>query len=288
MNREMIFALLEKDANLPTLPAVMHRLTSTVNNPNADAGQVAKIIKDDPAMTARVLKMVNSAAYSGGENITSIQQAVARMGFVAIKNVALSTSVFSAFNSCKNTVFDREEFWRHSVCVGIGANVLYRHTQETCKLKIPRDVLHLAGLLHDIGKILFESRFHDEFGQAVQQAAAGRPLFEAEKELLGVDHSEVGAWLGERWNLSREIVEAIRWHHIPEQTEEKYLDLLRLVHTANHIINLEKIGNGGDSASPAFNIGVWRRLGLKVRDIREIVKEIIEESKLSETLMAFD
>lgn len=288
MHRDLLFEKLETITTLPTLPAVMQRLGTVVRNPNTSAEQVSAIIKDDPAMTARILKVVNSAAFSGGEAIVSIQQAVARMGFVAVQNLALSTSVFSAFDKQEGAEFNREEFWRHSVCVGIGANVLYAHTAEMFKIKIPKDVLHLSGLLHDIGKIIFEHFFHGEFIQAVHLAAARQaPLFLAEREVFGADHAEVGHWLAEKWNLSKEAAETIRWHHDPERAEAKYLDLVRLCHTANHIINLEKIGDGGDHAAPVFNIGVWKRLGLKVKDIRQIVQEVINDSKQSETLMSF-
>ncbi len=288
MNRENVFAILEKKADLPTLPAVMTRLTSVVNDPNADASQVAKIIKDDPAMTARILKLVNSAAYFAGENISSIQHAVARMGFTAIKNVALSTSVFKAFDPRQSTGFNRQEFWRHSVCVGIAANVLYRKTESTFERKMQRDIMHLAGLLHDIGKIVFESQFRDQFMEAVRAASTdSRPLFEAEREVFGVDHCEVGAWLAERWKLAPAVVAAIRCHHDPESAEPAHLDLVRLCHTANHICNLEHIGDGGDNTAPSYNIGVWKRLGLGVRDIAEMVAEVVEQSKMSETLMAF-
>ncbi len=288
MNRESVFATLEKKTDLPTLPAVMTRLTAIVNNPNADASQVAKIIKDDPAMTTRILKVVNSAAYFAGENISSIQHAVARMGFAAIKNVALSTSVFKAFDPKQSSGFDRQEFWRHSVCVGIAANVLYKRTETTFERKMQRDTMHLAGLLHDIGKIIFESQFRTEFMSAVRIASeTSRPLFEAEREVFGVDHAEMGGWLAERWKLAPAVVAVIRCHHEPENAETAHLDLVRLCHTANHICNLEHIGDGGDTTAPSFNIGVWKRLGLGVRDISEMVGEVIEQSKMSETLMAF-
>jgi len=289
MNRETVFAKLETITSLPTLPAIMNRLNAAVLDPNTNADHIAKIIKDDPSMMARILKVVNSAAYAADEPVTSINLAVARMGFVAVKNIAMSTAVFSTFDRKGANDFDREEFWRHSVCVGIGAYVLYQRVQESCStVKIPKDVMHLSGLLHDIGKIIFENFFHGDFMRSLDLAGEKQlPLFVAEREIFGTDHAEVGAWLAVKWNLAKEVIEVVRWHHEPEKAAEKYLDLTRLCHTANHICNLEKIGNGGDLKAPVFNIGVWKRLGLKVKDIREIVKDVVAESAQSETLMSF-
>ncbi len=159
MDKKAIYSRLEKIRNLPTLPAVVNRLGTEVRNSRSDAVRIAAIIEDDPSMMARILKVVNSVFYASAEPITSVQQAVARMGLTAINNVALSTSVFSTFEKDDKAEFNREAFWRHSISTGIAAGVLHDQAGERLSRRYPSDLLHLAGLLHDIGKIVFEQFF---------------------------------------------------------------------------------------------------------------------------------
>jgi len=274
--------------NLPSLPAVVNKVRQAVRNPRADARRIAGIIEDDPSMMTRILKVVNSAFYGGVEPITSVQQAVARMGFNAVSNIAMSTSVFSSFGRDDEAGFDREEFWRHCISTGIAANVLYDATAGNLNRRYSADVLHLAGLLHDIGKIIFEQFFHEEFAVALERCAfEHRPLFSVETEILSANHSFVGAWLGEKWNLSPEVVEAIAFHHDPENACEEYRELVMLCHAANFICNLRRIGNSGDSTAPSFVFGVWKHLGFDADDIPLVVDKIQEESAKSEILLSF-
>ena len=284
---EEVFRQLEGVDNLPTLPRVIEELGRTIRDPNSDAQKVARIIEDDPAIMARILKVVNSAYYGGQEPITSVQTAVARMGMRAVNNIALSTAVFSAFGEQEGDGFDREEFWRHAISAGIASVVVYERAQENLETRYGKDVLHLAGLLHDMGKIIFDQFFHNEFAEALRISREGKTsLREAEQEVFGADHAEVGAWLGMKWNLSSDVLQVIRWHHEPEKTNVENWGLSAICHTANYICNLEKIGDGGDAA-PAFQKSVWKKLGLTAGDIPEVVERVTEESKNSEILMAF-
>ena len=286
MKKEEVFKKLDSTSNLPTLPVIMKKLTEAVRNPNSSAAQIAGIIKDDPAMMARILKVVNSSMYGFAEPVQSLQQALAIRGMNAINNVALTTAVFSTFSGKEAADFSHEAFWRHCINVGIASNVLYERTRETVKVKLSKDSLHLAGLLHDIGKVLLVQFFHAEFMEAVRRSKERSiPLWQAESEIFGANHAEVGAWLGKKWNLSPEVIQAIRWHHDPENGDIENIALLRLCHVANHICNLEKIGDSGD-ASPSFVMGVWKRIGLGVKDIEGIIGQVDQEAKKSETLMA--
>ncbi len=288
MMRDKVFKELENTHNLPTLPAVLQRLTEVINDPNADAARVEAVIKDDPAMVARILRVAHSAAYGSQNRIESIKHAVSFMGFKTVSDIALMTSVFSSFDGNKDSNFNLEAFWRHSVCTGIAAYVLYEQVRGKIATPISRETLQLCGLLHDIGKILFESFFHQDFQTALQIAQQERiPLWTAERQVFGTDHAEVGAWLAERWQLAPEISAVIKAHHEPESVEDPLLDLLRLCHTANHICNIEKLGDSGDATASGFHVGVWKRLGLRVRHIREIVQKVNEAADQSETLMAF-
>jgi len=288
MDKTALFQKLEKIHNLPTLPMIIDKLGKAVHDPNSNAKQIAAIIEDDPSMMARILKVVNSAFYGVSEPIHSVHHAVARMGLLAVNNIAMSTAVFSTFGKKGQTDFNREEFWRHSISCGLACNVLYQRCKSNIRTKPGKDILHLCGLLHDIGKIVFEQFFHAEFIHAVKLAKEKKiPLFQAEAEVMGADHSEVGAWLGQRWNLSEEVVDVIRWHHDPPKGKPDFLSLISICHIGNYICNLEKIGESGDSCAPAFMHPVWKQLGLAVQDIADIVDEVKEEAKHSEILLSF-
>ena len=274
--------------NLPTLPVVIDTLRNAIRDPNSDAARIAGIIQDDPAMMARILKIVNSAFYGGCDPINSLSLAVSRMGLNAISNIAMSTAIISLFGKSIERGFDREEFWRHSISTGIALCVLYDRCKPNLAKRYSKDILHLVGLLHDIGKIVLEQFFHEEFVRSVNVANEKNiPLIQAENEVMGADHVVIGSWLGMRWNLSRELLQIIRWHHDPLSSDVEYSEMVMLCHSANYICNLEKIGDGGDTAAPTFHHDAWTKLGLSVRDISNIVDKVVEESKQSEILISF-
>jgi HD-like signal output (HDOD) protein len=299
--REMIRKL-DQVRNLPTLPVVIDKLRYATRDPDFDAARIAGIIQDDPSMMARILRVVNSVLYRGLEPVNTLPSAVSRMGLNAISNIAMATAIFSLFGKSGEKEFDREEFWRHSISTGIAICVLYDQCESKLAKRYGKDILHLVGLLHDIGKIVLDQFFHDEF---VRSAAAGKivlnefvrsvnvakeksiPLIQAEKEVMGADHVRIGAWLGMRWNLSQEMLQVIRWHHDPDSSDREHRELVMLCHLANYICNIKRIGDGGDTAAPVFQQDVWTKLGLSVRDIPDIVDEVVEESKQSEILMSF-
>ncbi len=283
---ELIIEKLDRIQNLPTLPLVMQKISAAVRDPKSDASTVARLIEDDPAIMARILKVVNSALYAGDIRIESVHQAVARLGMNAVNNLALSTAVFSVFGEGDDG-FDREAFWRHSISVGIAACVLYERAAPHLEKKQNKETLRLAGLLHDIGKIVMDRYLQDDFRQALQLAhVRSIPLYEAEHEVIGADHTRVGAWLGIKWNLAEELIQTIRWHHDPLSVPPEHWELNALCHVANFICNQQHIGDSGDLTDPVWTHAVWKKLGLSVSDIASVVDEVNEESAKSEILLA--
>jgi len=288
-NFKVIQRKLDTIQNLPTLPAILTKLEGAVRNPDSSAKDIANIIEDDPAIMSRILKVVNSAFYGSPSNpINSLQFAVARLGMRAISNIALSTAVFSAFSSNSSADFDRKEFWKHSICTGIGVNILYNRCKQNLNYRYDKDLLHLAGLVHGIGKIVLDQYFHADFVEALNICAEQEcSLAVAEVQVLGCDHAEVGSWLGKKWNLSAEILQVLRWHLEPYSAAKQYQELVILCHIANYICNLEKLGNSGDIIAPSCHHSTLKDLSLKVSDITDIIDEIKEESKNSEVLLSF-
>ncbi|OVE76293.1 hypothetical protein BVX97_01620 [bacterium E08(2017)] len=274
--------------DLPTLPMVAQKLNEVVYDPTADAKKMAAIIEDDPAIMAKILKVVNSALYAGTEEVTSVQHAVSRMGTMTVSNIAMSTSVFSSFEKQDDEAFNREEFWRHSICCGIALGVLAERCRSALPFAYRKDMLHLAGLVHDLGKVLLDQYFPEEFHAALAMSKEKEiPLHEAEFEIMGTSHGMVGAWLGTQWKLSPQLVQVMRQHHNPNFDDEDFWSIAALCNVGNDICNMEGLGTGGDLEKPKLCDQAWSKLGLNIDDTSEIMEEIHEESKNSEVLMSF-
>lgn len=287
MESIQIFKKLETVSDLPTLPAIIDKLREAIRNPRSDAAKVASIIEDDPAMMAKILKVVNSALYGGASGqIDSLRLAISRMGFNAVNNIAISTSVFKAFGATGDA-FDRKEFWRHCVSVGIAACAVMQACRPHLKKRYEKEFLHLVGLIHDAGKLVFAQYFHDDFMKAIELSKAERiPLVQAEYKVFGTDHTAVGAWLGKRWKLSEPMVEAVLWHHKPARAKEEHRELVRICEAANYICNFRMIGNSGDAAAPVCSSETWKELKLAEEDYYAIMDVIVMESEKSEVLLS--
>jgi HD-like signal output (HDOD) protein len=273
--------------DLPTLPTVIAKLNSAVADINSDAKRIVMLLRDDPAISAKILRVVNSSFYAGSEPTSSMQLAVARIGMVGIRNLATAAAVFGAFRHGPQDAFDRKEFWRHCILCGVAATVLFRCSRARLTRFYTDDILHLAGLVHDMGRIVLDLYFHDPFLAALDASAKGMyPLLEAERRLIGTDHAEVGAWLAQKWNLSPAIQQVIRWHHEPASASAEFRELAALCNAANYICNFQQLGWSGDSA-PLYQAQVWDQLGLSPNEAQDISEKIKIESRESEMLSAF-
>ncbi|MBK6766570.1 MAG: HDOD domain-containing protein [bacterium] len=201
--RQVVAQRLRDASDLPTLPTIAFEVARLANDPLAGMSEIVRIIRNDPSMTSKILRVSNSAFYGMPRRVESLNMALVVLGMREVSNLVTSISVFKAFPA-KDTdhSFVRETFWEHSAGTGEIARVL------AAKLHMRlHGIEFTAGLLHNIGKIVLHQFYPNELAQAFKMAEAERiPSIVAEQRVLGTDHSEVGAWIAEKWSLPNSIV----------------------------------------------------------------------------------
>lgn len=267
--------LLSKVEAVPTLPHLVSKLVQVVTSDASSARDVAKIIGYDQAFTSKILRLVNSAFYGFPQKIATVSHATAILGFNVIRSLALSVTVFDMFRG-ESYGFDRGAFWKHSIGTGVVARALARKV----RYKEPEEIF-IAGLLHDIGKVVEDKYLHDDFVFVLQMVAEkGCSMREAELETLGMDHARVGGKLAERWNLPPLLREVVRWHHEPPSDIGTLTDggkVVGLVHMANIVCRVKQFGYGGDALVPEPHQALWEVTGLQEPDLRDILENIDQE-----------
>ena len=258
--------------SLPTIPAVIAKLDKVLQHPECDTAMIAEVVNDDPTTAAGVLKLVNSVMFrpATGQEIGDIRVAITRIGVRSVKNVAMSAAIFEMFSGAEHPTFARARFWEH--CIGVGA--IASKLQDTGVVpntrKIPADLIQLSGVLHDLGKIVLEEHLAAEFHSAIELAKKKQiSLDVAEREVFEIDHTAVGAILGEKWRMPRELIEVVRYHHHPLRAEtEVGRSLASLIHLADLIAHRKKVGASGNPV-PTPDEDLMSELSVDLDDLIE-------------------
>lgn len=253
--------------DLPTLPSVIHEFHRVAEDPDAGMERIAEVIQKDPVLTGKVLRIVNSAFYGLQQKIGTLRLALVILGMKQIRHLVIGVSVMSVFPPKPGRpTFDRNRFWTHSAGVGMISRMVAARAQAMFD-----GVEFTAGLLHDIGKVVLDEYFHEDFTEALARSEKkGIPLYEAEDEVFGVTHAQVGEWVAGHWNLPEELCEAIAFHHKPERAERNMV-LTSVVHLANLLARMKGVGFSGDRASVRIeeNVG-WQILTTKCPPLADV------------------
>jgi len=224
-------ALIANRSLIPPLPQALLRVQEAVDNQSIGARELAQAILDDPSLTANVLRIANSAFYRRGRiRIRTVTGAIVLLGFETIRNLALGLRVYQMLNSLPHAK-GFHEIWQHSICCAVGAHALSRRLGGT----VPEEAF-VAGLLHDMGKLIL-GYFFAEAAARVRQVAPqpGLAQLQAEQQILGCSHPDVGSFVARQWHFPVEISEAIGGHEFMPSHPAPTMVLLRIVYIANRM-----------------------------------------------------
>ncbi|MBU1192637.1 MAG: HDOD domain-containing protein [Gammaproteobacteria bacterium] len=221
--------LVHDNVQLLSMPEVCLRIQQLADNPYADMAEFGQLVIQDPALTTRLLKLVNSAYYGFPGRVDTISRAVNLVGIAELRNLTLAMAAMEVFGGLENEHFDMLGFWRHSVYCALVARFLAKQARV-----LHAERLFIAGLLHDVGRLLIFSLLPDESARIQQRMNEGEEVCAAERGELGFDHAQVGYELLSLWQIPKELRIAVAFHHLPDVAEEARLEAT-LVALANQI-----------------------------------------------------
>ena len=272
--------LIADSPELGSPPLVYRQLMEVINHPRGGAGDIANVIRQDTALTARLLKLVNSAFFAFPRKIETVSQAVSVVGTSQVRDLALATSVTDLFKDVPSELIDVEGFWKHSLACGVGARVIAGLRNEA---NVER--FFVAGILHDVGRLVLLLRAPEEARTILQRARErGSLLFEAEREATGFDHGRIGGALMDAWTMPESLRESIRLHHEPAKAERFPVETAT-VHVADILANALELGHGGERFVPPISAGAWAKLGVDPQMIGFVVEDIDRQYQASAHLL---
>jgi putative nucleotidyltransferase with HDIG domain len=225
--------LLSRVDELPPLPAVAMKVMGMADDDRTSALDLAQVLATDQALTAKLIRISNSAYYGFARRVSTVREAVLVLGFKQVKQVAVGASIMSAFKGPKkDELFDLDLFWGHSVAVAAAAETLAKKS----RVAKPEDAF-TAGILHDIGRLIIRQGMPAEFAEAVAIAREGEyTLSQAELEVTGFAHDEIGRALGESWKFPGHLIDAVACHHDARLTPAND-GLPGVIYVSNEFVN---------------------------------------------------
>ncbi|MAE29719.1 MAG: HDOD domain-containing protein [Planctomycetota bacterium] len=268
MNKDLIKERLGEKLELPSLPAVVQRVNALIEDPTAGMREVGAAIGLDPPLTAKLLRIVNSAYYGLSVPVVSVEHAASILGIRGLRTLLLRVSVYDIFAHLHDhPEFDVRGLWKHSVLTAQLTGATAARTR--IRSDVSTDELYVCGLLHDIGQFLMIEHVGDEFIEAWNRARErGTSPVAAEREVLGFSHTDLGAMLARRWSLPTHAIQAIRFHHDMRRAAPAE-PVVALVAMANILARA-----AADDAGPR---GVCRRAGPALLDCLSLDKRGVEE-----------
>ena len=279
-SKVVVAKALSSIGEIATLPEVTVKIIEIVEDPRSTARDLHEVIKHDPALSVKVLKVVNSAFYGLPGQIASIDRAIILLGLSAVKNIAIAASIARLFKGGRlSEQFSASDLWRHSLSVGVACRAIAHHTSYPVQF----DEVFLAGLIHDIGVLVERQAHPDQLTEVITQYSVGEEDFlELERRLIGADHQAFGAGLTTKWKFPRHLRAAVGFHHNPETLSPELQKMGRLVQIADVLCCQEKLGfyqtaeRGTITDDMLAEIGITRE---QLDEVRENLAADLEDAE---------
>jgi putative nucleotidyltransferase with HDIG domain len=252
--------------DLPSLPVVVLEVLRSFEQKDASTGLLAEKVAKDQALAAKTLRLANSSFYGLSRKVTTIQQAITILGFDSIRTLITAAAVTDVFSGSKHGAFDFKGFWRHAIGTALCAKMLAR------QMNLNQDYAFVSGLMHDIGRLVMVTRFPERYMEAMKYRAEHDCfMIEAERTVIGLDHTVVGRALAEYWKFPAVMQKAIANHHAPEDTDLG--DIPAIVHVAESISHALDLSHQEDDLVPVVAENAWKSLNLAPQAFRTVCRD---------------
>ncbi len=270
--------------NIATLPEVTIKIIQIVEDPKSTARDLHGVIKNDPALSVKVLKVVNSAFYGLPGQIASVDRAIILLGLSAVKNIAIAASIARLFKGKRiSEQFSAADLWRHSIAVAVAARNIARCTPHPAM----SDEVFVAGVIHDIGMLVERQIFPDEFAAVVSQCTGSEVDFlECERQTIGADHQAFGVGLTTKWKFPRHLRAAVGFHHNPETLSAELRNIAILIQVADVMCCQEEIGFYLTAQHDSITEELLDALSItseQLEDLRALLPEQVAEAEATLT-----
>jgi HD-like signal output (HDOD) protein len=270
---------LPNNLTIPTLPAIVQRVTALVEDPETGCSEIGQVIAEDAPLAAKVLRIANSSYYGLRTPCVSAEQAGTVLGAKVLRNVITQAAVISQFQHLTQTGFDLDALWRHSILTAQACAYMARRCKNLGGLS--PDEFYSCGLLHDLGQVVMLDGLGERYAAVVQKAHDEEvPTFIAERREFGFNHTAVGTLVATRWGLPKPVTEAIQFHHGPREAVRDN-PVVSLVANTNILVH-RVIDGDLEGATQVIDVPTARFLGLELKDVTEAVAHLADQVGLIE------
>jgi HD-like signal output (HDOD) protein len=269
---ESLKLYVQKIKKLPTLPVIAQEILNLVSDDLTSVGRIEKVVENDPAISAKILSVANSVFFGVKTQTRTLDNAIMRIGFDNLKSIALGISLMTVLQDGKiGKVFDYKRIYNHSVTVGFVARLLGR------KLKMDfSDEMMINGMLHDLGYLIMNKFFPEMYREVLAAFEKGKSLIEAETEVLGFTHADIGHWLAEKWNLPNAVLDTTLYHHAPSLAKRN-LKRVAVIHLADYITTQKMLKPTEKDPGYPFDHSSLDIMGITEKDMRDFEAEMSGE-----------